>query len=283
MTNRNPLLPLIGRGISADVAAGHAMVPGVVRSRLPLGIVDAATPLYDVEIAGPGGRAHILRRITGSVYCQVGHTVWVGLPYGDYHRSATILARQLPGIPREYETDDRGVVDFKFLGHPQTYHISAEVSISDPTARRWIEPVTQLTGSARVTVLGNQGDDLTWHDAPVPLSGAARPDLEVEIPFITTSLTTAAGGDPPHGHEVDTHEHDSGPLDISDGFDGPFSARISCGGIIQLRDYDVGGENLVRTPDYDGDGSMMISVSATAPAEALLRKARVVEIGVYTG
>jgi len=283
MTSRNPLMPLIGRGLAADVAASHSVIPGVVRERYALGAVEGETPLYDVEIAGPGGRAHRLMGITGGVYCQVGHTVWVGIPYGDPHRSATILGRQLPGVPRSYGADDRGFAAVKFLGHPQTYAIEAEVEISDPTTRRWTEPVTRLTGSVRVTVLG-EADDLAWYDAPVALSGAARPDLTVEIPYVETQLTTAEAGDPPHGHEVNSHSHRDGPLTIGDGFDGPFDASLKVDGILNLRDYDVAGEVLARpgNASFTGDISMRLTISATSPAVATLISARIVEIGVYT-
>ena len=289
MTSHNPLLPLIGRGISADVAAGHAMVPGVVRARTPLGVNSGVAPTYDVDISGPGGRTHRLVDITGSVYCQVGHTVWVGLPYGDYHRSATILARQLPGLPRQYDVDGGGLTHIAFLGHPQTYAISAEVEISDPTTRRWTEPVTQLTASVDLNVLGALAR-IVWHAAPVPLSGSPRPDLEVEIPFITTALATTSAGDPPHGHQIDTHEHDSGPLEISDGFDGPFSARFDVHGTLQISDYLIYLGSL--DPDEFDDAQRLlhaesmavrVRVSAPAPATATLRSAHIVEIGVYTG
>ena len=288
-----PLLPLIGQGISADIAAGHTIVPGVVRQRYALDVRRGETPRYDVEIAAEGGRAHLLRGITGAVYCQRGHTVWVGLPYGDPHRGATILSRQLPGLPQRYVLADGLASAIPYLGHPQIYHIYAVCIVTDPTTwsdalRLWDQPHVDLTLSLRMEASPGGSVTTVWYRDRVQLRGTRRPDIEVSTPLNNPTPATLPGGAhlhtanvtgrtgsrdghshsvtasgptteaPDHVHPLSNpnHSHPNSPEYVAGGYDGPFAATVRADGIIRAADY-------ILSPQFSADGASISIIDPT--------------------
>ena len=279
----------IAAGIHADTAAGHTVIPGVVRERYPIQPPTGA-PTYDVEIGARGGRQHTLLGLTGSVYCQVDQPVWVAIPYGDPHRGAYVLGRQQPGTPRRYGVLGHSA-EIKYLGHPQTYRVELQAIVTwTPAGRQWVEPVTDVRVWLDVTVDGETlRDELT--PTTLHLRGTRRPDVEYLIVPDTTTLTTTGAGNPSHSHEVVTHDHPAAQeVELPDGFDGPFVATLEYRDVVGVSDYAVtapGEGSEQRVPPYTTPTSTVDAiVTATVTGDSCtveIARLGLIELGVYTG
>jgi len=275
------LLRLVGRGIDGSRAAMHSVRPGVIRYRSPL-VSAVSTPWYIVEIAGEGGRAYRLAGLTGSAYCQVDHTVWVLLPDGDPHQGASVIGRQLPGMPQIHDIGPSASA-IPFLGHPQIYRVRATVTVTDPTEHRWHEPHFRLVMRARITVAGGGSVTIVWHDAPLHLAGEERDPVTAAGDPDATALSTSEDGshqhtiadsgrtgrsnrhthslnisgqtrDPksPHTHAIPVqggkkipHAHNPETVMVPQGYDGPFSSTARLEGVIAVDDWRE-----LPVPDY---------------------------------
>ncbi len=277
----------IDQGVRAEHAAAGTLVPGVISVRYPARRAANAIT-YDVEIGARGGRQHTLYGLTGAAYCQPGQPVWVAMPYGDPHRGAYVLGRQQPGIPRVYGVVGRSAT-LKFLGHWQAYWVTIRAEITyASTARRWTEPIADVTPSLDVTVAGNTSS-LAMDTSHAHLAGTRRPDVAYRIVGEATELTTSAADPGHHSHQIETHDHPAAQsVQLPGGFVGPYTAVVDIADAVAFADYALRLTDETytlpapTTEEITLDAVVIARVDGDACTVAV-QQLHVAEIGVWTG